>query len=132
MSDTSTMQLVSGAVSSAVTKVAVIEDHREYREYLTALLSGSQGFHCVGGFRSMEEALSRIAHDLPAAALVDIGLPGMDGVEGIRLLKEQYPEMTLLMLTVYEDDERIFAAICAGASGYLLKKTAPARLLEGL
>jgi len=120
------------AVSSSVTKVAVIEDHREYRDYLTALLSGAPGFGCTGGFRSMEEALSRIAQDLPAAALGDIGLPGMDGVEGVRLLKERYPEMTLLMLTAYEDDERIFAALCAGASGYLLKKTAPARLLEGL
>jgi DNA-binding NarL/FixJ family response regulator len=119
-------------VSSSVTKVAVIEDHREYREYLTALLNGSQGFHCVGSFRSMEEALHRIPGDLPGAVLVDIGLPGMDGVEGMRLLKERYPEMKLLILTVYEDDERIFAALCAGASGYLLKKTAPARLLEGL
>ncbi len=118
--------------SSSVTKVVVIEDHREYRDYLTALLNGSEGFHCVGSFRSMEEALRRISGDLPGAALVDIGLPGMDGVEGMRLLKEQYPQMTLLMLTVYEDDERIFAALCAGASGYLLKKTAPARLLEGL
>jgi DNA-binding NarL/FixJ family response regulator len=129
---TSTSHPVSAAVSSAVTRVAVIEDHREYRDYLTALLNGSEGFHCVGSFRSMEDALQRIPGDLPGAALVDIGLPGMDGVEGMRLLKERYPEMTLLMLTVYEDDERIFAALCAGASGYLLKKTAPARLLEGL
>src|SRR5258705_8445583 len=128
---TSTSQCVSEE-SSSVTKVAVIEDHREYREYLTALLNGSPGFGCAGAFRSMEEALSRIAQDPPAAALVDIGLPGMDGVEGVRLLKERYPEMTLLMLTAYEEDERIFAALCAGASGYLLKKTAPARLLEGL
>jgi DNA-binding NarL/FixJ family response regulator len=132
MSGTSTPLPVSGAVYAPVTRVAVIEDHREYRDYLTALLNGSEGFHCAGSFRSMEEALSRIPVDLPGAALVDIGLPGMDGVEGIRLLKERYPEMTLLMLTVYEDDERIFAALCAGASGYLLKKTAPVRLLEGL
>lgn len=123
---------LSAAVSSSVTKVVVIEDHREYRDYLTALLNGSPGFSCTGSFRSMEEALSRISQDPPAAALVDIGLPGMDGVEGARLLKERYPEMTLLMLTAYEEDERIFAALCAGASGYLLKKTAPARLLEGL
>lgn len=129
---TSTSQPVSAAASCAVTKVVVIEDHREYREYLTALLNGSPGFRCTAGFRSMEEALRRIAQDPPAAALVDIGLPGMDGVEGVQLLKERYPEMTLLMLTAYEDDERIFAALCAGASGYLLKKTAPARLLEGL
>src|SRR6266404_3769280 len=89
---------VSETISTPVTKVAVIEDHREYRDYLTALLNGSPGFGCTGGFRSMEEALSRIAQDLPGAALVDIGLPGMDGVEGMRLLKERYPEMLLLML----------------------------------
>jgi DNA-binding NarL/FixJ family response regulator len=133
MSDTTnTSHPLSAAASSAVTRVAVIEDHREYRDYLTALLNGSEGFHCAGSFRSMKEALERLPGDPPGAALVDIGLPGIDGVEGVRLLKERYPEMKLLMLTAYEDDERIFAALCAGASGYLLKKTAPARLLEGL
>jgi DNA-binding NarL/FixJ family response regulator len=115
-----------------VIKVAVIEDHAEYRNYLGALLNGAAGFHCTGTFRSMEEALSTIGYDLPGAVLVDIGLPGMSGIEGIRLLKERHPEMTLLMLTVYEDDERIFDALCAGATGYLLKKTPPARLLESL
>jgi DNA-binding NarL/FixJ family response regulator len=131
-STTSTSHPAAAAVSSAVTRVAVIEDHREYRDYLTALLNGSDGFHCAGSFRSMEEALQKIPGNLPGAALVDIGLPGIDGVEGVRLLRERYPEMKLLMLTAYEDDERIFAALCAGASGYLLKKTAPARLLEGI
>src|SRR5258705_2957947 len=100
---TSTSQCVSEG-SSSVTKVAVIEDHREYRDYLSALLSGSPGFGCTGAFRSMEEALSRIGQDLPAAVLVDIGLPGMDGVAGIGQLKERYPEMTLVVLTAYEDD----------------------------
>jgi DNA-binding NarL/FixJ family response regulator len=80
----------------------------------------------------MEEALDRIHQDLPDVALVDIGLPGMDGIEGVRQLKERHPGMILLMLTVYEDDDRIFQALCSGASGYLLKKTPPARLLESL
>jgi DNA-binding NarL/FixJ family response regulator len=65
-------------------------------------------------------------------ALVDIGLPGMSGIEGLRLLREKYPPTVLVMLTVYEDDERTFEALCGGASGYLLKKTPPARLLEYL
>ena len=78
----------------------------------------------------MEEALEKIMDDLPDVALVDIGLPGMNGIEGIRILRERHHEMLLLMLTVYEDDEYIFDALCAGASGYLLKKTAPARLIE--
>jgi DNA-binding NarL/FixJ family response regulator len=80
----------------------------------------------------MEEALAAIGRDLPHVALVDIGLPGMSGIEGIRLLKERHPRVVLLMLTVYDDDDRIFQALCAGACGYLLKKTAPARLLESL
>jgi len=113
-------------------KVAIIEDRREIRDGLAMLIGGTEGFRCTGAFRSMEEALAKINSDLPDVALCDIGLPGMSGIEGMRLLKEQYPQLLLLMLTVYDDDERIFDALCAGACGYLLKKTPPARLLEGL
>src|SRR5262245_29513859 len=123
---------IGQASPASVVKVAIIEDHREFREYLVALISGTEGFRCTGSYRSMEEALERIGFDLPDAALVDIGLPGMSGVDGVRLLKDRYPQLVLLMQTVYEDDERIFDALCAGASGYLLKKTQPARLLECL
>ena len=113
-------------------KVAVIEDHREFREYLAALLSGTEGFRCAGSFCSMEQALPKIGALAPEIALVDIGLPGMNGVEGIGLLKAEHPKLLLITLTVYDDDERIFDALCAGASGYLLKKTPPARLIESL
>jgi DNA-binding NarL/FixJ family response regulator len=112
--------------------VAIIEDQRKFREYLTALINGSPGFRCSGSFRSMEEALERISKDRHDVVLVDIGLPGMDGIAGIRILKEKFPELILLMHTVYDGDERIFDALCAGANGYLLKKTPPARLLECL
>jgi DNA-binding NarL/FixJ family response regulator len=80
----------------------------------------------------MEEAIEKIGTDLPDVALVDIGLPQMSGIDGIRVLKQSYPDLLLLMLTVYDDDKRIFDAMCAGATGYLLKKTPPARLLESL
>ena len=113
-------------------KVAIVEDQRNFREYLAALIDGSEGFRCTGSFRSMEEALDRIGADLPDVVLVDIGLPGMDGIEGIRILRERYPKLILLMHTVFDGNERIFDALCAGANGYLLKKTSPARLLEGL
>ena len=116
----------------ATIKVAIIEDRREIREALATLIGGTEGFLCAGSYRSMEDALAKIGGQLPDVALVDIGLPGMSGIEGLRILKELYPGMLLMMLTVYDDDERIFDAMCAGASGYLLKKTPPARLLESL
>ncbi len=80
----------------------------------------------------MEEALARPWSEVPSVVLIDIGLPGMSGIEGLSLLRTKYPAVALLMLTVYEDDERIFDALCAGASGYLLKKTPPDRLLACL
>jgi DNA-binding NarL/FixJ family response regulator len=113
-------------------KVAIIEDHQKVRECLEFLLNDTPGYRCVGSFRSMEEALEKIKFNLPDVALVDLGLPGMSGVEGVRILKEKYPRMLMLINTVYDDDDRIFKALCAGASGYLLKKTPPSRLLECL
>jgi DNA-binding NarL/FixJ family response regulator len=116
----------------SVIKVAIIEDRREIREGLAMLINGTEGFRCTGSFRSMEEALAKISFDLPDIVLCDIGLPGMSGIEGMRILKERYPHLLLLTLSVYDDDERIFDALCAGACGYLLKKTPPVRLLESL
>lgn len=118
--------------SKAIIKVAIIEDRREIREGLAMLINGTEGFQCTGSYRSMEEALEKIGRELPDVVLNDIGLPGMSGIEGLAILKERYPNLLLLMLTVYDDDERIFDAMCAGASGYLLKKTPPVRLLESL
>src|SRR6266403_2211507 len=76
--------------------------------------------------------LPRIGSDLPDVVLVDIGLPGKSGIEGIRLLKERHPKLVMVVLTVFDDDQRIFEAICAGASGYLLKKTPAPRLIQGI
>lgn len=113
-------------------KVALIEDQQVLREGLAFLLDGTEGFRCTGSFGSMEQAYKRIGDDVPQVVLVDIGLPGMSGIEGIRLLKGRWPELLCITLTVYEDDEKIFDALCAGASGYLLKRTSPARLVESL
>jgi DNA-binding NarL/FixJ family response regulator len=113
-------------------RVAIIEDERDIRESLCVLVNGTPGYLCTGSYRSMEEALDRIAFQLPDVVLSDIGLPGRSGIEGVKLLKERHPRLLVLMLTVYDDDERIFEAMCAGACGYLLKKTPPARLLESL
>lgn len=120
------------AHSSSYLKVAIVEDQRELREGLALLINNTANYGCTGSYGSMEEALVKIEHNLPHLVLSDIGLPGMSGIEGIRILKERHPQLVVLMLSVYEDDERIFDALCAGASGYLLKKTQPARLIESL
>jgi DNA-binding NarL/FixJ family response regulator len=124
--------ITMGTTDHSIIKTAIVEDQRDIREGLTMLINGTAGYHCAGSYRSMEEALDKIKSEVPDIVLCDIGLPGMSGIEGIRILKERYPSLLLLMLTVYDDDERIFDALCAGACGYLLKRTSPARLLESL
>src|SRR5262245_9549065 len=115
-----------------VIKVGIIEDLPVLRDGLAFLINSTEGFRCTGSFGSVEQALAGIVDDLPQVVLIDIGLPGMSGIEGIRLLKQRWPDMLLITLTVYEDDQKIFDALCAGASGYLLKRTPPARLVESL
>ena len=113
-------------------KVAIIEDERDIREGLGMLIGYTEGFECVGKYGSMEEAITSIRHRTPDVVLSDIGLPGMNGIEGVKILKETYPGMTILMLSVYDDNDRIFDALCGGAVGYLLKKTPPAKLIDSL
>ena len=113
-------------------RVAIIEDQRRTREGLQALIEGSEGFVCAGAWKSMEEALAATWWPIPHVLLLDIVLPGMSGLEGIALLRERYPGVHIVVLTVYEDNERIFDALCSGATGYLLKNTPPLRLLDAL
>ena len=117
---------------SSIMKIVVIEDLREVREGLTALINGTQGFQCVGSYYSMEAALARLGADKPDVILTDIGLPGMSGIEGTSIMRKQFPDVPILALTVYDNDTHVFDALCAGATGYLLKNTAPARLLESI
>jgi DNA-binding NarL/FixJ family response regulator len=112
--------------------VGVVEDDRGTREGLAALVGGTPGFQCVGTYASVEEALKGLERATPDVLLLDIHLPGMSGSEGVRVLRDRYPRMQVLMLTVYAEEERIFESLCNGACGYLLKKTPPARLLEAI
>jgi len=113
-------------------RVVIIEDLADVREGLVMLVNGTSGFRCAASFRTMEEALAAIDDSRPDVILTDIGLPGMNGIEGTRILSARLPNVPILALTVYGDDENVFDAICAGASGYLLKTTPPARLLDSL
>ena len=113
-------------------RVALVEDQVQTREGLALLIGGSPGFEISGQYGSMEEALPALARVRPDVLLADIGLPGMSGIEGVRHLHRQFPELPILMLTVHGDDDSIFAAVCAGACGYLLKETEPRRLLDSI
>ena len=96
------------------------------------LIGGSPGFEICGQYGSMEDAIERIQANSPDVLLADIGLPGMSGIEGVRRIHEVLPALPILMLTVHGDSDSVFSAVCAGACGYLLKETAPAKLLEGI
>jgi DNA-binding NarL/FixJ family response regulator len=105
--------------------VWLIEDNATFRRTVMRALDQEEGFHCLGGFSSCEDALAALTRQpAPQAILLDIGLPGMSGLEGIARLRERAPQTKIIVLTVFEDEDKIFRAICAGASGYLLK-TAP-------
>jgi DNA-binding NarL/FixJ family response regulator len=99
---------------------------------LALLIGRTEGYQCRGAFGSIEEAVKQLELAYPDVVLVDIGLPGMSGIEGIRVMKTLCPHAQFLVLTVYDDDNRIFDAMCAGACGYLLKKTPPPRILDAL
>ncbi len=127
-----TSRASSPPVRSGPIRVGIVEDDRTIREGLAALIGGTPGYRCLATFRSMEDALAGPWPEPPDVVLLDIGLPGMSGIKGLPLLKAKHPRAAVLVLTVYEDDDRIFEALCAGANGYLLKKTPPAKLLESL
>jgi DNA-binding NarL/FixJ family response regulator len=116
-----------------IISVAIVEDNHDIRTAMELLINGSEGYACVGTFNNAETALEQIPHLLPNVALMDFNLPGgMNGIECIARLKAEFPDMQFMMLTVYEDDDKIFQALEAGASGYILKKTSPGELLEAI
>jgi DNA-binding NarL/FixJ family response regulator len=113
-------------------QVAIVEDNNDLREGLAQLIQGTPGYRCVGSYGDCEDFLGSVEKVRPSVVLMDIGLPGMSGIEGVQKMKARFPNIEVLMLTVFEDDKRIFDSLCAGASGYLLKKTAPAKILEAI
>lgn len=112
--------------------VAIIEDDAQIRQLMTLIVDGSPGFQCRQSFGDCDSALPEIRGHPPDVVLMDINLPGMSGIEGVRILKADLPETDFIMLTIQEDEDSIFDSLCAGASGYLLKDTPPAELLEAI
>jgi DNA-binding NarL/FixJ family response regulator len=123
---------VRGGDPAGTVLVGLVEDDDAIREGLRVLVDGSLGFRCVGTWASVEDALEGLPRELPDVLLMDIQLPGMSGTAGVRIVRERHPSIEVLMLTIHAERERIFESICNGASGYLLKNTPPARLLEAL
>jgi RNA polymerase sigma factor (sigma-70 family) len=112
--------------------VSIVEDSDKLRETLVRVLNRADGFSCVSQYANAEDALKDLPQIKPDVVLMDINLPGMNGVECVRQLKKIAPEIQVMMLTVYEDTENIFDALAAGASGYMLKRTAGKELLEAI
>jgi DNA-binding NarL/FixJ family response regulator len=113
-------------------RISIIEDNDTIREGLCLLVNATDGMTCVGKYDNCEDMLENALEDNPEVVLMDIGLPGMSGIEGVHELRQILPEVTIVMLTVYEENDKIFDALCAGASGYLVKKTSPAQLIEAI
>ena len=119
-------------MTSQIKNVVIVEDNITIREGLTQLINTRDGLVCSGSFESCEDLLDEIddlKHDI---ILMDIGLPGMDGIQGVKELRKLQPDILVMMLTVYEDNEMVFKALCAGACGYLLKNVKPSRLCEAI
>ncbi len=112
--------------------VAIIEDLDSYRNAMQVLINGSEGFECVGSYENAEIAICEFPKAKPQIALVDINLPVMNGIELIDVLTERFPETLCMVCSAYDEDEKIFKALEAGAHGYLLKSTSPAKILEAI
>jgi DNA-binding NarL/FixJ family response regulator len=113
-------------------RIAVFEDNKLVRDSFEAILNGTDGFICTGSFSSCNNLIHDIKRSQPDVILMDIEMNGMNGIDATKKIKQEFPSIKILIQTVFEDDDKIFSAICAGASGYMLKKTTPAKLIEAI
>lgn len=113
-------------------KVAIFEDNRSLREGLAAMIGGTPGFECSGAFPNCNSLLKNISQAKPDVILMDIEMPGINGIEAVAMIKVEFPGIKILMETIFDDDEKIFNSICAGAEGYILKHTTPAEIMEAI
>lgn len=113
-------------------RIMIVEDDEAVREGLRVLINGSEGYNCVAACPSAEDALKIMPQLLPHVVLMDINLPGMNGIECVVCIKNAHPDIQVIMLTVFDNTDEIYKSLAAGATGYLLKKTPPAKLLEAI
>ncbi len=113
-------------------RVAVFDDNDSRRDGLKLLLNAMEDMECVGAFEDCRNVVERVRSINPDVVLMDINMPHVDGIEGVKLLKEAFPELKIIMQTIFEDEDKILAAISAGADGYILKQKSPIKLIEGI
>ena len=113
-------------------RVTIFEDNNSLRNSLYQLINGTDGFSCVGAFGDCLDLFKNIEASRPDVVLMDIEMPGTNGLKGLKIIKDKFPNVSVIMLTVFEDNDSIFDAICAGASGYLLKKTSHDKIVESI
>jgi len=118
--------------NTALVRIVIVEDDDLIRESFANLINENDRFICIAGYDNCEEAIKNLSRDEPHLILMDIGLPGISGIEGIRRIKNIQPEIDILTVTVHDDDKKVFDALCAGASGYLTKNVSPERLVQAI
>jgi DNA-binding NarL/FixJ family response regulator len=112
--------------------VCIVEDHKRLRESLVQLIESSDGFTVCGVFPNANTIVKNLRNLLPDVLLLDIQMPGINGIDALVLIRKEFPDLKVLLQTVFEDEDKIFSAICAGASGYILKNTSPQKYLEAI
>lgn len=113
-------------------RIAIFEDNDKLRESLAWFINSTEGYEITGHYNNCNEAASIVKKTDPDVVLMDIDMPGYDGIKGVKIIKETKPETSIIMYTVFEDDDKLFQCLCAGANGYLLKKTPPAKLIDAI
>lgn len=114
------------------TRVVIFDDNPKRRDSLSMLIDSTETLECIGAFNDCSDVVRNLKDTSPGVVLMDIDMPNVNGIEGLLALRPHFPEVKVLMQTVFEDDEKVFAAICAGADGYILKQASPQALLDGI
>lgn len=112
--------------------IAVFDDNKDRLDSLKILINNTEGLHCTGVFLNGTMVLEDVKTSKPDVVLMDIDMPGINGIEAVKILRESLPQLPILMQTVFDDNEKVFASICAGASGYILKKASPTQIVQAI